>query len=791
MSTAAWEFNPECFRDKKALVSGAAGFLGSHMADRLLSYGCRVTGIDNLSTGTLENLAAARQNPNFSFIGHDVVKELPVEGPFDFVAHLASPASPVDYRRLSIETMLVNALGTKNLLDLALRSKAVFLLASTSEVYGDPLVHPQEETYWGNVNPTGPRACYDESKRFAEALTMEYHRRYGLDIRIARIFNSILADQYAVLFNDEEMHVERVGIYAEQARTVPETRRVLVPAFNPVTLRMELRPASALIRCHPSREAYELHLRYGRRVKVTGDHSVFVPNTEGYPVPKPVREIQVGDYVAIPGKLPVIERDRTHILMAQEFIRIAEDPNELWGWTVRHPSFPELVTRRRDEIHRVLEESIHFRRTKNFRNTIVCATRKWMKQGNLPLYVLWRLGVEAPENAEIAPYGGSNLWLPNCIKITDDLLWFMGLFLAEGTEYSGRGVYFLSLSSDQEYLDRAKAILEDHFRVHPGLAPPEKGRGPQLYAHSKALHHLFVRVLGLRGQRIPSWIMQLPLSRVKHFLEGFRCGDGTHSGKKVGNELVFDTTSEALAVDLLYLLLRFGIVGSWGSHETTFRKRYGERRFPFHRITVCSLDTFDILSWDRGVKQNLNARRTGDLVWAKVLDIRPTVLTPYVYDFSVPEAENFVAGNGVCCHNTYGPRMRPDDGRVVPNFIIQALRREPLSVYGDGQQTRSFLYVDDQIDGLLRLLAAPGAKGEVINIGNPEERTILEFARVVAEICGCECRIEHQELPPDDPARRCPDITKARRLLGWEPRIPTREGLGRTIAYFRKMLSRA
>ena len=325
MSTAAWEFDPAVFQGRRALISGAAGFLGSHLTDRLLSFGCKVTGIDNLSTGTRENLVLAWKNPDFGFIEADIVRELPVSGALDFIAHLASPASPVDYRRLSIETMLVNGFGTKNLLDLALESGAVFLLASTSEVYGDPLVHPQRETYWGNVNPTGERACYDESKRFAEALAMEYRRCYKLDVRIARIFN------------------------------------------------------------------------------------------------------------------------------------------------------------------------------------------------------------------------------------------------------------------------------------------------------------------------------------------------------------------------------------------------------------------------------------------------------------------------------TYGPRMRQEDGRVVPNFIIQALRGEPLTIYGDGRQTRSFLYVDDQIEGLLRLLAAPHAQGEVVNIGNPEEKSILEFARAVTEICGCEYRIEHKELPPDDPARRCPDITKARQLLGWEPKTSLAEGLRQTAAFFRKL----
>lgn len=326
MSTAVWEFKEVHFQGKKALVTGAAGFLGSHLVDRLLAAGCRVVGADNFSTGNLANLSTALKNSLFSFKKADITENLVLEADFDFIFHLASPASPVDYRRFSIETMLVNALGTKKLLDLAREKGAVFLLASTSEVYGDPLVHPQPETYWGNVNPTGPRACYDESKRFAEALTVEYHRRYDLDVRIARIFN------------------------------------------------------------------------------------------------------------------------------------------------------------------------------------------------------------------------------------------------------------------------------------------------------------------------------------------------------------------------------------------------------------------------------------------------------------------------------TYGPRMRLNDGRVVPNFISQALRGEPLTVYGDGRQTRSFVYVDDEIDGLLRLAAAPHAAGEVVNLGNPEEKSILEFAQLVAHLVGVKCRIEYKELPVDDPARRCPDISKARKLLSWQPKTPLEEGLRATIAFFKQEL---
>ncbi|WP_460039256.1 UDP-glucuronic acid decarboxylase family protein [Thermaerobacter litoralis] len=309
---------------KVSLVTGAAGFLGSHLVDKLLAEGHLVVGVDNLSTGSARNLEhVIGKDERFIFVTGDVTEELELPPlRYDYIWHLASPASPKDYRRLSIQTMMANALGTKNMLDLAVAHKARFLLASTSEAYGDPQVHPQREDYWGNVNPIGERACYDESKRFAEALSMEYYRQYGVDIRIVRIFN------------------------------------------------------------------------------------------------------------------------------------------------------------------------------------------------------------------------------------------------------------------------------------------------------------------------------------------------------------------------------------------------------------------------------------------------------------------------------TYGPRMQINDGRVVPNFVCQALRGEPLTVYGDGSQTRSFVFVKDEIEGIFRAMTYPGTTGEVFNIGNPEERTILEFARTIAEICGVELNVVYKPLPPDDPRKRCPDITKARIVLRWEPITPLEEGLRVTIDYF-------
>jgi len=281
--------------------------------------------------------------------------------------------------------------------------------------------------------------------------------------------------------------------------------------------------------------------------------------------------------------------------------------------------------------------------------------------------------------------------------------------------------------------------------------------------------------------------MQLPLSRLKFFLEGYRQGDSTHTNYPDQRELTFNTASRGLATDLIYLLLRFGIVGSLGEYETTFREQYGEK-FRFWRVTVCEVSDFNILNWDREIEQTLNATRLGDLVWAKVRSIEPVETTDYVYDFSVPGAENFIAGNGILAHNTYGPRMRLDDGRVVPNFICQALRGDPLTVYDDGSRTRSFCYVSDMVEGMVRLLHSD--ETTPVNLGNPDEMTILDFAHKVLELTGSGVPIQFvtptDARTKDDPKVRCPNIGKARRVLGWEPQVPLDEGLRQTIEYFRR-----
>ena len=209
----------------RIVVTGGAGFLGSHLCRALLDRGDRVVAVDNLITGAVANIEELFGHRGFTFVEHDVSQYVWVPGHVDAIMHFASPASPVDFERIPIQIMKVGGLGTHNCLGLAKAKGAKFFLASTSEVYGDPQVHPQPETYWGHVNPIGPRGVYDEAKRFAEALTMAYHRHHGVDVRIVRIFNSILADEQVLYDDGTELRRETVAEAAARLGDAELARR--------------------------------------------------------------------------------------------------------------------------------------------------------------------------------------------------------------------------------------------------------------------------------------------------------------------------------------------------------------------------------------------------------------------------------------------------------------------------------------------------------------------------------------------------------------------------------------
>jgi UDP-glucuronate decarboxylase len=787
-----------------AVVTGGAGFLGSHLCEYLLAQGHSVVCVDNLETATLQNIEHIRSG-EFRFVHHDVTEHIEVPGPVDLVFHLASPASPIDYLRLPLHTLKVGSYGTHNALGLAKFKRARFLIASTSEVYGDPRVHPQPETYWGNVNPIGPRGVYDEAKRYAEALTMAYHRQQGVDTSIARIFNSILADEQVLVDDGRELWRGTVSELA--ARLVPFTVAAgyvprssprglalldefspaleypldgfTVPSFGPGG-RLVPAPARSLI-AHPTTEqCFEVQTRYGRSIRVTGHHSVFVEGPTGEPVPREATELRVGDRIAVARRISVPERDRREVSMLDVWARAEADA---WALCVEAPGLGALAWQQRRDLFGLL---VSERRNAgpNWRNGAWTKLVRMRENDRLPLPVLRRLGLPVPDEARVRlNHKGRSVALPATIRLTDDLLWLLGLWVAEGCSHEKGKSGFLSISGTDELLDRAEAVVRRALGLHVARALGTADRAPSMFVHSKLLLRV-MEYLGFGGnrKRIPGWILGLPLSRLKWFIEGYREGDGVHSGKKfaAGVRHEFSTVHEELKDDLIVAFARFGLLPSVGRYESRFRAKTGDRRYPFWRLTLARIAPWSPLEWDCGVEQRLQTRTTEDIVWAAVTSIREVPSTALVYDFSVPGLENFWAGTGVLAHNTYGPRMRPHDGRAIPTFIRQALAGQPLTVFGDGSQTRSFCYVDDLIRGLYVL--ATSDEHMPVNLGNPNEFTLLELANVVLELTGAKSEIVFAALPEDDPQVRQPDITRARELLGWEPEVSLADGLNRTLA---------
>jgi|GEM_PF-228446 len=784
------------------LVTGGAGFLGSHLCDELLRRDHHVICVDNLETGSLTNIDHIRV-PEFELLHKDIVEPYFVDRQIDFVYHLASPASPIDYLRLPLHTLKVGSYGTHHTLGLAKAHRARFLLASTSEVYGDPQIHPQPETYWGHVNPIGPRGVYDEAKRYAEALTMAYRRQQGVDTAIIRIFNSVLADEQVLYDDGTELRRETVAELAARLTTRAVAARHIqtprgggvavadsspaveyaldgyrVPAFDDEG-RIVAAPAASLI-AHPTDErCFEVRTRYGRSIRVTGHHSIFVEGAGSEPEARPVVDLEIGDRVAIARRIDVPERDVTEFDMLDVWRRGEGDP---WDLLVEAPGLGALVWAQR---HDLLGLLVSQRRNQgpNWRNGAWTKLIRMRDSDRVPLPVLRRIAERVPEGALVRlRTAGRSVPLPARIDISDEFLWLLGLWVAEGSWHESPGNAYVTLSCDEAQLARATAVIRAQLGLHVVHAPATAARSASIFVHSKLLLRLMER-LGFGGnrKRVPGWILGLPLHRLKWFLDGYRTGDGVHSGKLLveGERHVFTTVSDELKDDLIVALARFGLVASVGRYETEFRRKTGDRKYPFWMLTLCNVTPWDPLQWDAGVQQQLNARTTGDLVWAAVSEIREIPATDLVYDFSVPGLENFWAGTGVMAHNTYGPRMRPHDGRAIPTFLRQALQDRPITVFGDGSQTRSFCYVDDLIRGMIALQES-GESGP-INVGNPNEFTLLQLAEAVIDVTDSKSEIIYEALPTDDPQVRQPDITLARELLGWEPEVELREGLRRTI----------
>jgi UDP-glucuronate decarboxylase len=649
----------------RTVITGGAGFIGSHLCERFLGHGDEVVCVDNLITGSLGNVEHLRANDRFAFIRHDISHPLELDGPVDNVLHFASPASPVDYLKYPIQTLKVGSLGTHNALGLAKAQGARFLLASTSEVYGDPEQHPQREDYWGHVNPVGPRGCFS-------------------------------------------------------ADTDVLTRGGWKP-FPEVTSEDEIltrRPDGGM--------------EYHRPSEV-------------------IRQRYVGELIGF-------RNSKIDLLVT--------------------PNHKMLVRQRDAEGYRLVEAYRDIR----WHRAEMLKSGQWVGEEKAVFHLPLVANAKTPQHATIP----MDLWLE-----------FLGYFLSEGCTYCQQRV--TTAAGGKSYPTRAYLVFISQSLKHEeqrskirhclrALGYRFQEEPAQFRIASKQLWSYLRRFGKARQKYIPRELFELSQRQLRILLDALLLGDGSADGRK------YWSISPALFDGVQEILLKLGAAGA------VYRKEPNRSVWAVRALTNETKDFLTPLYPRRHVEwydgfvycvtvpnHVIYVRRNGKALWCG-----------NCYDEAKRFAEAIVMAyhrtHDVNTHivrifNTYGPRMRLDDGRVLPNFMGQALRGEPLTIYGDGSQTRSFCYVDDLVDGITRLLFTD--HHGPVNLGNPSEITILDFAKEILALSGSKSPIEHRPLPQDDPKLRRPDIGLARRLLGWEPRIDRHEGLKRTLAYFQGRITAA
>jgi UDP-glucuronate decarboxylase len=640
---------------ERVLVTGGAGFIGSHLCERLLARGDEVLCVDNFFTSRRQNIAHLRGNPMFEFMRHDITWPLYVE--VDRIFNLACPASPVHYQFDPVQTTKTNVHGAINMLGLAKRLKVRILQASTSEVYGDPAQHPQTESYWGNVNPIGPRACYDAE-------------------------TEILTEDGWVPF--------------------------------------------------PS-------LRQGTAVATLNEAG----------------EIEY------------------HI------------PDEI----ISYPYIGDLL--------RFANSKFDFAVTPNHRMYVRSKTGKlrFLRADEDRHWPAWRVPTGATfEGEEVegfdldVPPRDAKVHVPR-IRM-DDWLEFLGYYISEGCVHVRRRVREVG-GRDYEVNDYNILIAQAEGDSRDRMIGCLNRLGykfftsddHQLRICSKQLAEILAP-LGKAGDKyIPRELLRLSRRQSTILLDALILGDGSRRGDSV----CYWTKSGRLADDVQELALRCGYAASKSLtpgrdiYRVNLRPPVEAKLVEPERIRYAGkVYCVDVKNHVICVRRHGRAAFCGNCY-----DEGKRCAETLFFDY---HRQHNLEIRVIRIFNTYGPRMHPNDGRVVSNFIVQALKGEPITLYGTGSQSRSFCYVDDLVTGMIAMMDQDELVGPV-NLGNPGEFTILELATLVKELTGSKSEIVFQPLPQDDPVRRRPDITLAKAKLHWEPTIPLRDGLTRTIAFFRELLA--
>ena len=782
----------------RILLTGGAGFIGSHLCDFLIKQGHGVICMDSLVTGKKENIQHLLDNPEFEFIKHDVSNFIDVKGEIDYVLHFASPASPIDYLKYPIKTLKVGSLGTHNALGVAKEHKAKFLLASTSEIYGDPLVNPQPESYWGNVNCIGPRGVYDEAKRFAEAITLAYHRSHGIDTKIARIFNTYgpsmrSHDGRAIPnFIDQALKGEPLTVYGDGSQTrsfcihpheciaiinsntgVFEVRRIegvykelshqsynlngidiiKLEAYSTYALNLEtkqivIEPMLYLTRRKSAEEMLEMRLRYGGQIfRVTSEHSLLVWQN-GFFVEKKAKDVVVGDNLPSAVSIPKPAKTLSRLNLLKEFIENVPSEEISNVFVKKTEECIEFAKNKLGnsyhKIHSMSEFRTHYDHVVNRKTIWIDDFVKLMVKADFHKDILGKLylGVK-----------GGRHDLPVDFEISPRFMRLLGYFVAEGNYNTSRELAIVFTNNDKRILDDIKESLDEL-----GISCTESicsSGTPQITVGSRLLYLLFRDVfkIGIKRKCLPRYIYNLPYPLISEFLKGYFSGDGWISNipQKSSFRIGLTSVSSQLLKEINILLTMLGIPCTLkktqlhiGGYDIINR---------FSQLITFVQDEKNRMIYDylqnvkhKGGGNRLFKNKRGDISLNRVVKIRKIPSAEYVYDLQVPNNNFMLCDNStVFVHNCY---------------------------------------ITDLIDGIYKLMNS--GLNEPVNLGNPNEMTVLDLAENIIRLTGSKSKIEHEPLPVNDPKVRRPDITKAKAELIWQPKVGLEEGLKKTIEWFRQ-----
>ena len=588
--------------------------------------------------------------------------------------------------------------------------------------------------------------CYDEGKRVAETLAFDYYRQNNVDIRVARIFNSLTGDQKVLYYIGEELYYET---FTEcYNRINGDISNVSVPCFNQ-DYKTVIQPISAIWKHRVKKKGFQITTAWGKHIKITEDHSLFTRDENNKPQAAFGKDLRIGDEIGVPGYISFLEKPLQPFyiidkISSKEEVSI-ESENTIF-----------YMEKYGDKIREYLL-------AKGLKPSRLYSTLKNYEINNQIPWDLWEY-LKVPLSEKDKVCYSSIKGIKNWIGHVEEFLWLLGFYVAQGSLINNELVF----KGEAEELAKVMELMEIIFEYKPEI--DQEG---YISIESKILVDLIGYGLnfGRKEKDIPNWILQLPPGQLIMFLQGFAKGNGV----ELNSRLEFKIDSQLVTEKLVLILAKFGLVAGILEMEEQV-----------YRITVEELEDNNIQNFSK-VQQKILAKTTGDIVWAKIESIEEFEIDDYVYDFSVPNYENFIGGSySVFAHNTYGPRMLENDGRVVSNFIAQALKGIPLTVYGDGSQTRSFCYVSDLVEGFIRLMNQDFIGP--VNLGNPGEYTILELAQKIQKMVNQDLEIIYKPLPEDDPRQRQPDITRGKKYLGWEPTVPLEEGLKLTIEDFRGRL---